>query len=219
MPGVSEPDFVRHTRDSYDATAEDYAVWIRDELAAKPLDRAVLAAFAELVSGPVADVGCGPGRVTTHLAGLGLPVFGIDLSPGMVAVARRTYPGLRFEVGSMLALDVADSALGGVVAWYSVIHVPDALVPAVFAEFHRVLAPGGYLQLAFQVGDDPLHRSEAAGHQVNLDFHRRRPDHVAALLRDAGFAVRARLVREPDEDGPFPESTPQAFLLARSNPM
>ena len=43
-------------------------------------------------------------------------MFGIDLSPGMIEVARRTYPGLRFEVGSMLALDLPDASLGGVLA-------------------------------------------------------------------------------------------------------
>ena len=136
---MTEPDFLRDTRTSYDAIATVYAERFRDELAARPLDRAMLAGFAELVraggAGPVADVGCGPGRVTRYLNDLGLPVFGIDLSPEMIAVARRTYPGLRFEVGSMLALDVPDAALGGVLAWYSVIHVPDERVPEAFAEF------------------------------------------------------------------------------------
>ena len=54
------------------------------ELSAKPLDRALLAVFAELVQatgiGPVADPGCGPGRVTAHLHSLGLTAFGVDLS-------------------------------------------------------------------------------------------------------------------------------------------
>ena len=120
---VTEPDFLRDTRTSYDAVAVGYAERFRDELAAKPLDRAMLASFAELVrdagAGPVADIGCGTGRVTSHLNGLGLPVSGIDLSPQMVAVARQTYPGLRFEVGSMLALDLPDGTLGGLLAWYS----------------------------------------------------------------------------------------------------
>src|SRR5579862_724639 len=78
-----EPDFLRDTRASYDAVAVRYAEWLRDELAAKPFDRAILAAFAELVlaagPGPVADIGCGAGRVTAHLKGLGLTAFGIDL--------------------------------------------------------------------------------------------------------------------------------------------
>jgi SAM-dependent methyltransferase len=215
---VGEPDFLRDTRASYSAVAEGYAERFRDELAAKPLDRAMLGAFTEQVlarGGPVADIGCGTGRVTAYLDGLGLPVSGIDLSPGMIEVARRVHPGLRFEVGSMLALDRPDGALGGVLAWYSVIHVPDERLPEAFAEFARVLGPGGLLLLAFQAGDSTLHLTEALGQPVTLDFRRRQPERVAELLTGAGLEVRARLVREPDDDGDFPESQPQACLLAR----
>jgi predicted RNA methylase len=56
--------------------AADYAERYKTGLEAKPLDRALLAGFAELVradgAGPVADLGCGPGRVTAHLHALGL---------------------------------------------------------------------------------------------------------------------------------------------------
>ena len=216
---MTEPDFLRDTRASYDAVAVGYAEWLRDELAAKPLDRAILAVFAELVraadQGPVADIGCGAGRVTAHLNELGLPTFGIDLSPRMVAVARQSYPGLRFEVGSMLALDLPDGTLGGVLAWYSTIHVPDDLLPDAFAEFCRVLVPGGYALLAFQVGDEALHLTQALGQPISVDLHHRQPDHVAELLGQAGLVVRARLIREPDDEGDFTERTQQAFLLAR----
>jgi SAM-dependent methyltransferase len=216
---VTEPDFVRSTRASYDAVAADYAERFRDELASRSLDRAMLAAFAEHVqdaaAGPVADIGCGTGRTTAHLHDLGVAVSGIDLSPEMVAGARQAYPGLRFEVGSMLDLDLPDGGVGGILAWYSTIHIPDERLPDVFTEFHRVLAPGGYLLLAFQVGDEPLHLTEALGRPVSLDFHRRQPDRVAGLLAQAGMAVQAELLREPDHDGDYPERTPQAFLLAR----
>jgi SAM-dependent methyltransferase len=216
-----EPDFLRNTRASYDAVAVSYAEWLRDELAAKPLDRAILAAFAELVRaagrGPVADIGCGAGRVTAHLNELGVPAFGIDLAPQMVAVARQAYPGLRFEVGSMLALDLPDGTLGGLLAWYSTIHVPDDQLPDAFAEFHRVLVPGGYALLAFQVGNEPRHVTQALGQPVSVDLHQRQPDTVAGLLARAGLLVRARLVREPDDEGDFTERTQQAFLLARKD--
>ena len=83
----------------------------------------MLTAFAELVRsaglGPVADLGCGPGQVTAHLAGLGLSTFGIDLSPKMIMMARQAYPELRYAVGSMTALGLGDGALGGILAWYS----------------------------------------------------------------------------------------------------
>jgi SAM-dependent methyltransferase len=222
FPAVTEPDFLRATRASYDAMAADYSGHFRDELAAKPLERAMLAGFAELVrtagAGPVADIGCGTGRVTAHLNDLGLSVFGVDLSPQMVAVARRSHPGLRFDVGSMLELDLPDGALGGVMAWYSIVHIPEERLPEVFAGFCRVLAPGGFVLLAFQVGDEPLHLTEALGHAIALDFHRRQPDRVAGLLGQAGLVVSARLLREPDEDGNFTERTRQAFLLARKPP-
>jgi SAM-dependent methyltransferase len=216
---VTEPDFLTSARTFYDTIAADYAAWVDAELAAKPLDRAMLAAFAELARGPlpVADLGCGPGRVTAHLRGLGLSSFGIDLSPEMVAIARRTHPELRFEVGSITALDLPDASLGGLVAWYSIIHCPPDQLPQIFSEFHRTLAPGAPALLAFQVGDEPSHITEPLGHPVSLDFHRRRPDHIAELLREAGLTLRARLLREPDQDEgtPYPEKTPQAYVLAR----
>lgn len=216
---MTEPEFVRATRASYDAVAADYARWVAGELAARPLDRAMLAGFAELVrSGgnrPVADIGCGTGRVTAHLASLGLAVSGIDLSPGMVAAARQRHPDLRFEVGSMLAIDLPDGVLGGVLAWYSTIHLPDEWLPGALAEFRRVLAPGGYVLLAFQAGDETMHLAQARGHPVSLDFRRRQPDRVADLLSQAGFAVRARMLRESDGEGDYPERTPQGFVMAR----
>ena len=208
-------DFLDDTRRSYDTTADDYAAWIRGELATKPFDRAALAVFAELVRGPVADVGCGTGRITAHLHDLGVEVSGVDLSPGMLAAARRAYPHLRFAEGTMTALPVEDSSLGGVVAWYSTIHVPDEHLPTALAEFHRVLRPGGHLQLAFQSGTGTEHRTRAGAHDVALTFHHRHPDAMADLLRANGFTVQAQLLRAPDPDGPYPEDTPQAYVLAR----
>jgi len=212
---VTEPAFLTSTRTSYDTLAAAYAERADDELARKPLDRAVLGVFAELVreagGGPVADVGCGTGMATAHLHSLGVDVRGIDLSPGMLAQARRRLPAVRFDVGSMFDLDLPDSGVAGLCAYYSTIHIPDELLPTVFAEFHRVLAPGGHVLLAFQVGDEPLQRSEAWGHEISLVFHRRRPERMSALLAAAGLPVHAHVVREPSAD----ESTPHAYLLAR----
>jgi SAM-dependent methyltransferase len=211
-----DESFLETTRAAYDTVAADYAELLRDELAVKPWDRAVLATFAELVradgAGAVADLGCGPGRITEHLHDLGVDAFGIDLSPGMIAVARASYPGLRFEEGTITDLAIESASLAGVVAWYSIIHTPPELLPVVFAEFARVLAPGGRLLLAFQVGDERRHLDQGYGHSISLDAWRLSPSLVAGLLADVGLSVDARLERQPDAR----EKVPQAFIVARS---
>ena len=212
---MTEASYLSTTRTAYDAVAVRYAELFGDYLADLPLDRALIAAFAELVraadAGPVADLGCGPGYVTAHLGGLGLDAFGVDLSPTMIELAREAYPDLRFEVGSMTALDIGDEALGGVLAWYSTIHTPPEEFPAVLTEFHRVLAPGGHLLLAFfQADDDAEVLAQPFDHKVTTGY-RWSLDGAAELLRKAGFTESARLSREPNEDERFP----RGHLLVR----
>jgi SAM-dependent methyltransferase len=213
---MTEHSDVEATRAAYNTVAADYADLLRNELDGKPFDRAMLRTFAELVEsaggGTVADLGCGPGRITAHLHSLGLAAFGIDLSSEMVAVARRDHPGLRFDEGSIEALELADGTLGGIVAWYSIIHTPPARLPGVFAEFHRSLREGGLLLIAFQAGDEPRHLGFAYGHEIDLDAYRLPPERITELLLQTGFAVEAQLLREPDDRY---EKTPQAYLLAR----
>jgi ubiquinone/menaquinone biosynthesis C-methylase UbiE len=217
MRRVNQPAFLSLTQDGYDRIAAVYAERFHHHLDDKPVDLAVISAFAGLVlKGPnsqVIDVGCGTGATTALLDGCGVDVAGVDLSPKMVAQACRLNPGLSFRVGSMTNLGLADESVGGICAWYSIIHVPDQHLAGAFGEFHRVLAPGGLVLLAFQVGEEPLVLTNASGQEVHLTFIRRRPQWVSNQLATAGFDIYAELVREPDDDGL--ESTPQAYLIAR----
>jgi SAM-dependent methyltransferase len=212
---MAENPFLDRTRDGYDQMAAGYVATFQNHLDDRPLDLAMLKAFTAMVPPQqrVIDIGCGTGAATAVLRDNGAHVSGIDLSPNMIAHARRLHPDIGFTVGSMTDLDLPDACAGGVCAWYSVIHIPDDHLPAVFAELHRVLVPGGVALLAFQVGDRPRHLTEAFDERVDVLFHRRRPETVARLLNDAGLPVHAQLVREPLDDGV--ESTPQGYLIAR----
>jgi SAM-dependent methyltransferase len=212
---VIEPSSLDTTRTAYNAAATLYAELFRDSVEGQPLDRALVTAFAEFVraagAGPVADLGCGPGGVTARLASLGVTAFGVDASSAMIELARQAYPDLRFDEGSMLALDIADGVLGGVLAWYSIIHTPPEDLPVIFAEFVRVLAPGGHLLLGFfATDDDSPHPAEAFDHKVSLAY-RLSIDHVADLACKAGLTELARLRREPGENERFQHGR----LLAR----
>ena len=209
------------TRASYDAVAGAYAEAMSDELRRKPLDRALLAAFAEQVreaapdTARVWDVGCGPGHVTAFLAGLGLRAAGVDLSHGMVAQARKRHPDLEFSTGSMTALPASDASWDGLVSFYSLIHmIDDAEVRAALAEFRRVLAAGGLLLLAVHVGNEVQHHADWFGVPVDVSFRFFEPDWLTGELNQAGFLVEAVTLRQPYPDAEA--ATERAYLLARA---
>lgn len=204
------------TAGAYDAVAQLYADFVRDSLDRLPLDRAMLVVFAELVRAagprPVADAGCGPGYLTAHLRDLGLDAFGVDLSPALIEIARKDHPDLRFEVGSMGAFDVADGELGGLLSWYSAIHIPPPDLPPYFAEFRRVLAPGGHLMLGFFESEDgPVTQFD---HKV-APAYRWPIDELAGLAGKEGFVEVGRMLREPLEDERFR----RGHLLMRRGPL
>ncbi|GAA2863599.1 class I SAM-dependent methyltransferase [Streptosporangium fragile] len=209
---AEHPSYLTAAANAYDAVAALYADLTQGALKDQPLDRAALGVFAEVVrtagGGPVAELGCGPGHVTAYLQKLGLDIFGLDLSAVMIDLAREAYPDLRFEVGSMDALDLADGGLRGIVSWYSVIHTPPQELPAYFREFRRVLAPGGHLLLGF---------FESEGGPVTPFDHKvtrayRWPiDELAALARAADFVEVGRVLREPHAE----ERYRQGRLLMR----
>ncbi|MGW0434251.1 class I SAM-dependent DNA methyltransferase [Micromonospora sp. NPDC003197] len=214
---MTTEDWLADTRRSYDTVAESYANLVRHLLDETPYERAALALFADQVraagSGPVADVGCGPGRITAHLRQYDIDAFGIDLSPAMIEIARQDHPELRFAVGSMTDLDLGDASLAGLVAWYSLIHIPDDEIDTVLSHFHRVLRPGAPLLLAFHVGNESQLKTEGyGGHPMNIHVHRRQPAKLAAWLEEAGFTIEAQTTLSS------PESTLGGILFARRRP-
>ncbi|MCO7220089.1 class I SAM-dependent methyltransferase [Klenkia sp. PcliD-1-E] len=200
-------------RSAYDRVADAYVGMQAGDLGAHPWLRAVLAGFAEGVRelGPVLDVGCGPGQVSAHLAGLGVDVSGVDLSPRMVEHARRDHPGLRFEVASATDLRPAAGSLGGVLAWWSLFHLPRATVRTVLGTLAEALVPGGQLAWGTHVGDGEVQRRDAYGVEgVSWTTYLWQPDEMAAVLAGAGL--------EPVVELRFPPlwgARPQALLVAR----
>lgn len=198
------------TRTSYDTVAESYAGFVSDALEKQPYMRAALMLLAAQADGPVLDVGCGPGQFTGFLASLGADASGIDLSPAMVGLARRAHPQLRFDVGSMTELARPDASVAGVLAFWSLIHVPDDEVPVALGHFRRVLRPGGLLVIGYHVGAGTRLKTEGyGGHPMRVHIHLRQPWWLAKRVRAAGFTIEAEWALDPEN------AVSQAILFAR----
>ncbi len=186
---------------AYDRVATAYAEQFFRELDQKPFDRELLDPFAARLAGKgrVCDIGCGPGHVGRYLADRGVEVFGIDLSPGMVALARRLSPAIDFEQGDLRALRLPDASLAGIVAFYSIIHLERPAAVRALAEMARVLVPGGALLLAFHGGVGEVHADDWFGKGVSIDATLFEPGEMAGYMEQAGFRVEEVVTREPYE--------------------
>lgn len=208
---MSDPVFA-NLREGYDRVAAEYATRIAGELAHKPFDRELLTRFAGMVTGPILDAGCGPGHVARFLSDRGADVSGLDFSPEMVAQARSLNPDLRFAVGSMTELP-AGGNLGGIVAFYAVIHIPREAQTAMFANWRAALRPGGSALVSFHLGEEDRHLDEFFGQPVALDFLFFTSDEIAARMTAAGLEIVERHERDP-----YPEhevATRRGYILAR----
>lgn len=213
-------DHVATARAVYDMAAPRYVQFVGTEISSAtegPIDQSLLVAFIELVKRQtidrVADVGCGPGRAAAFIAERGLDVVGVDVSETMLAVARSAHPHIKFEEGQLDALPFETGVLAGAVCWYSIIYTPPDRLAQAFGELARVLIPGGYLLLAFQAEDEPVHRPDAYGTHLPLTSYRHGVQEVAARLVDIGFKIYATVLRAPELDS---ETTFQGFVIASS---
>jgi ubiquinone/menaquinone biosynthesis C-methylase UbiE len=186
-------------RENYDRIADEYARRMFRELDGKPFDREQLKRFATSVQGrgAVCDMGCGPGHVARFLIDAGLDVFGLDLSPQMIAQAQRLSPDIKFRQGNMLALDLADNTLAGISAFYATVNIPAESLPRAVAEMHRVLQPSGLLLLAFHIGEQVMRPGELWGQPISMEFYHMQPEKILALLTKSGFAIEDVIERDP----------------------
>jgi ubiquinone/menaquinone biosynthesis C-methylase UbiE len=189
--------------DSYDRVADRYSDLVRTGLEDLPLERGLVDHFAHRVveagGGPVLDVGCGPGWLTRHLASRGLTASGIDISTGMLRLARTNSPGVGFAVASLTHIPVAGGAIAGVFCWYVLHHVPDEDLGPAIRELARVVVPGGSLLLGGHVGDSAYLKTEGyGGLPMRVLFARRSPETYARLLRETGLVVDATIALGPE---------------------
>ena len=113
----------------------------------------------------------------------------------------------------MSSLDVENEAWGGIVAFYSIIHIPRAEVISVLREFRRVLRPNGLLLLSFHQGQEIIHLDELWGEKVALDFVFFQLHEMEDYLKAAGFEIEDSIERPPYEG--VEVQTQRVYIFAR----
>jgi SAM-dependent methyltransferase len=210
-----DPFSVEAVRAAYDMVAVDYAAAFAADLERLPVDRAILDDAARMLAGrgPVLDLGCGPGQVTRYLVARGLDMIGLDLAPGMLAVANRAHDA-PLVAADMRSLPVRAGSCAGAVAFYSIQHVARASLPAVLVEIRRALAPAGTLVVATHLGEGEFFGQEFLGHQIDTvggTFYPR--EELEAVLAEAAFRIEVSRQRGPL---PHEHASERIYLIARS---
>lgn len=184
---------------AYAARASEYTAILGAIDDMHELDRNRIELWTQQISGRIIDAGCGPGHWTDFLHKRGADITGIDLVPEFIESARVRFPDVPFQVSSLRALDEADGSLDGVLAWYSLIHLPPVELPPALSELARVLSPGGYLLMGFFDGEpaEPLDHVVAPAYYWSVDK-------MSSLLHDAGFEVID--VEEREDPGKRPHA-------------
>jgi SAM-dependent methyltransferase len=224
MPAEDDPI----AADAYDQIADAYDEDVKSNAYNAHLEFPATSSLVPDVDGKrVLDAGCGTGGYTAWLLDQGASVVGVDVSEEMLAKARETVDGRadlqRADLGAPLPFDddsfdgvLSALALGYVRAWRET-----------FAEFSRVLRPGGFL--VFSVGhpmDQFTHDGESNYFDVerqtkewavDVPYYRRPFSAVVQPLLEAGFALAELVEPQPTEE--FKAVRPERYETESRNPV
>jgi SAM-dependent methyltransferase len=113
----------------------------------------------------------------------------------------------------LVLIGVEDETLGGIAAFYSLIHIPRVQMVRAMTEQRRVLRPGGVLLAAFHTGQQIVHLDEWWGQPVSLDFIFLERPEMQGFLQQAGFDLEEAIERDPQPD--IEHQSRRVYLFAR----
>ncbi|WP_240745067.1 MULTISPECIES: class I SAM-dependent methyltransferase [unclassified Microbacterium] len=203
---TANPTSDARIREGYAARSAEYTELFGDIAQMDAVDRERIGRWADGVDGRILDAGCGPGHWTAFLAERGNEVEGIDLVPDFVDTARARFPHVAYRVASLAETGIEPGSLGGILAWYSLIHAAPEELPALLAAARLALRDGGGLLVGFFDGPDgePFAHAVTTAHFWSIDG-------MSGHLERAGFAVMESETRV--QDGRRPHASISAVAV------
>ena len=172
--------------DDYDDIAREYAEEFYDDTS----DDKYIDKFLQSLSGKrILDAGCGIGEDCKYVEQKGFEAIGIDLSQGMLEIAREKYPKGRFQIMDMTNITYPEDTFDGIISNCSLFHIPTELLPQTLESFKRVLKPNGKLLLILQEGNEEtmVEKPYRPGVYVYMNYFS--AENIEKLLREHNFKV------------------------------
>lgn len=137
----------------YDAIGEEYTSKRHKNLP----EMKFLPEFCEYISpnGKLLDLGCGAGVPFTKYISERYDTTGVDISPKQIELAKKNVSNATFLCKDMTNLDFPDNSFEGILAYYSIIHVPRDEQFGLFTAMFRILKPKGVALLSLHSSNDP----------------------------------------------------------------
>lgn len=182
----SELDYREITRRSYDATASSYQ---DNTLKIEP--EVKMADFlSHLTPGAtILDLGCGPGRDAAYFVSKNYRVIGIDISPQMIALAKKSVPQASFIISDIESLNLKNNSVDAIWASASLLHVSKQAMPGVLDSLYRTLKPGGILYVSMKKGSGEEITADPRYGGVEKFWNYTTEEELANLLTHHGFQI------------------------------
>lgn len=172
--------------DDYDDIAREYA----EEFFNDTSDNQYIDYFLQSLEGTkILDVGCGNGKDCKYISQKGFDINGIDLSVGMLEIAKERVPEGKFEVMDIANITYPDNSYDGIISNCSLFHVPTEELPKTLESFARILKPNGKLLLILQEGLGETMVEEPYRKGVHIYMNYFSLEQIQNLLREYGFEV------------------------------
>lgn len=172
----------------YDDIAKEYA----EEFFYDTSDNKYIDDFLQSLNGiKILDVGCGNGKDCKYISEKGFEVNGIDLSVGMLAIAKEKVPNGKFEVMDIANITYPENSYDGIISNCSLFHIPSEELPKTLESFARVLKPNGKLLLILQEGLGETMIEEPYRPGVNIYMNYFSVETISNLLQEYGFEVNS----------------------------
>ena len=194
---------IRVVKRGYDALADRFLSWA-ERVHGDPRPRLIERFMEGLPNGAaVIDLGCGAGVPTAARLAERFSVTGVDISAAQIGRACRLVPEARFVRADMTEFDPGEDGVDGVVACYSLIHLPAELQPAMLARIASWLRPGGRVLVTLGTGGGDW-SGEWLG--VPMFVSSIEPDAARAALTGAGLEIdldETVTIQEPEGEATF----------------